>query len=189
MFVTERPGRIVVRLPDGGVRALAADLGDLWVSGETGLMGIEVDPGFASNRRVYTCQGTVDNSNTVQVVAWTVNGAYTAMSRVNDPLVGGIDGTSGRHGGCQLRIDPSGALWIGTGDAATGTNPQSPTALNGKVLRVDRFTGGGLPGNPFFGEGGNRARMFTWGHRNLQGLAVRPGTGRDVVRRTRSRSR
>ena len=177
MFVTERPGRIVVRLPDGGVRPLTADLGDLWVSGETGLMGIEVDPGFASNRRVYTCQGTVDNSNTVQVVAWTVNTAYTAMSRVNDPLVGGIDGTSGRHGGCQLRIDPSGALWIGTGDAATGTNPQSPTALNGKVLRVDRFTGAGLPGNPFFGEGGNRARMFTWGHRNLQGLAVQPGTG------------
>ena len=177
MLVTERPGRIVVRLPDGGVRPLTADLGDLWVSGETGLMGIEVDPGFASNRRVYTCQGTVDNSNTVQVVAWTVNTAYTAMSRVNDPLVGGIDGTSGRHGGCQLRIDPSGALWIGTGDAATGTNPQSPTALNGKVLRVDRFTGAGLPGNPFFGEGGNRARMFTWGHRNLQGLAVQPGTG------------
>ena len=177
MFVTERGGRLLVRRPDGSVQQLAMNQGDLWVSGETGLMGVEVDPDFASNRRLYTCQGTTDNANTVQVVAWTVDGAYTSASRVNDPLVGGIDGSSGRHGGCQLRIDPSGLLWIGTGDAATGSNPQSPTALSGKVLRVDRFTGGGVPGNPFFGEGGNRARMYTWGHRNVQGLAVNRDTG------------
>ena len=177
MFVTERPGRIVVRLPDGGVRALTADLGDLWVSGETGLMGIEVDPGFASNRRIYTCQGTVDNSNTVQVVAWTVNGAYTAMSRVNDPLVGGIDGTSGRHGGCQLRIDPSGALWIGTGDAATGTNPQSPTALNGKVLRVDRFTGGRSARQPLLRRGRQPGAHVHVGPSQPPRAGRPPGTG------------
>jgi glucose/arabinose dehydrogenase len=177
MFVTERSGRLSVRLPDGRVRQLTIDRRDLWASGETGLMGIEVDPEFASNRRIYTCQGTTDNGNTVQVVAWTVDGAYTTATRVNDPLVGGIDGTSGRHGGCQLRIDTTGALLVGTGDAANGVNPQSPTSLSGKVLRVDRFSGAGVRGNPFFNEGGNRARMLTWGHRNVQGLAVQPGTG------------
>ena len=177
MFVTERSGRLSVRLPDGTTRRLSAPMSDLWASGETGLMGIEVDPTFISTRRIYTCQGTTDNDNTVQVVAWTVDAAYSSVSRVIDPLVGGIDGRSGRHGGCQLRIDSAGALWIGTGDAAFGTNPQHPTALAGKVLRVDRLTGAGLPGNPFFGEGGDRARIYSWGHRNVQGLAVHPGTG------------
>jgi glucose/arabinose dehydrogenase len=178
MFVTERGGRLSVRLADGTVRPLTTDLSsDLWVSGETGLMGVEVDPDFATNRRVYTCQGTSDNNFTVQVVAWTVDAGYTSATRVNDPLVGGIDGRSGRHGGCQLRIDGNGALWIGTGDAAFGANPQSLSSLAGKVLRVDRFTGAGLAGNPFFGLGGDRARIYSWGHRNVQGLAVHPASG------------
>lgn len=183
MFVTERPGTIRVRLADATTRALTADLSDLWVSGETGLMGIETDPEFVSNRRLYTCQGTTDvgtgavDGTSVQVVAWTVDAGYTALTRVADPLVGGIAGSSGRHGGCQLRIDAGGGLRIGTGDAAVGTNPQNRFSLNGKTLRVDRLTGGGLAGNPFFGNpAAGDARVFTFGHRNVQGLALRPGT-------------
>jgi glucose/arabinose dehydrogenase len=177
MFVTERPGRLWARLADGTTRQLSADLGDLWVSGETGLLAIEADPDFATNRRLYTCQGTTDNDLTVQVVAWTVNAALTSLTRVSDPLVGGIDGTSGRHGGCQLRVDAAGALRIGTGDAAFGTNPQNLGSLAGKTLRVDRFTGAGVSGNPFAGSPDpNARRVFTYGHRNVQALALRPGT-------------
>ena len=182
MLVTERPGRIQVRRPNGTTAQLAANLGDLWVSGETGLMGIEVDPAFATNRRVYTCQGTTDvaggaiDGTSVQVVAWTVDAGYSSLTRVNDPLVGGIAGSSGRHGGCQLRVDPQGFLRVGTGDAATGTNPQNTSSLAGKTLRVDRFTGAGVAGNPFIGGGGD-PRVFTYGHRNVQGLAVNPVSG------------
>jgi glucose/arabinose dehydrogenase len=179
MLVTERAGRLWARTANGAIRQVVLNnMNDFWASGETGLMGIEVDPAFPSNRRIYTCQGTVDASNTVQVVAWTVNGDYSTATRANDPLVGGIDGSSGRHGGCQLRIDPAdGALWIGTGDAATGTNPQSASALAGKVLRVNRFNGQGVAGNPFLNDGGNRSLMYTYGHRNVQGLARNPATG------------
>ena len=169
MLFTERPGRINVRLRNGTVRQLAANLNDLWVSGETGLMGIEVDPAYTQNRRVYTCQGTLDNSNTVQVIAWVADVGLTQLTRVNDPLVGGIDGSSGRHGGCQLRIDAAGHLRIGTGDAAVGTNPQNRNQLAGKTLRVDRFNGAGIAGN----AGGGDSRVYTYGHRNVQGLAVR----------------
>jgi glucose/arabinose dehydrogenase len=182
MFVTERAGAIRVRRPNGATATLTADLADLWVSGETGLMGIEVDPAFGANRRLYTCQGTTDDAggtvdgSSVQVVAWTVDAGYTALTRVADPLVGGIPGTSGRHGGCQLRVDPQGFLRVGTGDAGTGTNPQDVNVLAGKTLRVDRFSGAGAPGNPFAGGGGD-PRIFTYGHRNVQGLAVHPTTG------------
>ncbi|HEX2381227.1 MAG TPA: PQQ-dependent sugar dehydrogenase [Acidimicrobiales bacterium] len=178
MLVTERPGRLWIRPVNGTFHPLFVDLSDLWVSGETGFMSVEADPLYTSNHRIYTCQGTTDFSNTVQVVAWQVNSANTGAVRVNDPLVGGIDGQFGRHGGCQMRVDTGGALIIGTGDAALGTNPQNPHSLAGKTLRVDRFTGNGLPGNPFFGNAAaGDPRIETLGHRNVQGLALQPGTG------------
>jgi glucose/arabinose dehydrogenase len=177
MFATERPGRIWVVPPDGTARQLAADFSDLWVAVETGLMSVEVDPQYATNRRIYTCQGTTDGDD-VKVVAWHVDAAYTSITRTNDPLVGGIDGEAGRHGGCQLRVDPAGNLVVGTGDAALGTNPENPFSLAGKTLRADRFSGAGVPGNPFFGSpSAGDPRIQTIGHRNLQGLAVQPGTG------------
>jgi glucose/arabinose dehydrogenase len=111
----------------------------------------------------------VDNGNTVQVVAWVANAALTTLTRVNDPLVGGIDGSSGRHGGCQLRVIPDGSLIVGTGDATTGTNPQNLQSLAGKTLRVNRFNGAGVPGNAVGGD----PRIYTYGHRNVQGLALR----------------
>jgi glucose/arabinose dehydrogenase len=181
MFVTERVGRLWIKPPGQAPSQLTADLSDLWVSGETGLMGLEVDPNYASNRRIYTCQGTTDNGDGVQVIAWTINAQNTIATRVSDPLVGPIDGSTGRHAGCRLRINPAGELLIGTGDAATGSYPQSitgPGALNGKTLRVDRMTGLGLSGNPYFGATPGDDRIQTIGHRNVQGLAIQPGTNK-----------
>jgi glucose/arabinose dehydrogenase len=62
-------------------------------------------------------------------------------------------------------------LWIGTGDAANGTNPQNEGSLGGKVLRIEKILGTAAPGNP----GGHR--WYTKGHRNVQGIAFRPGSG------------
>jgi glucose/arabinose dehydrogenase len=175
MLFTERPGRISVRLTDGTVRRLNADLSDLFVGSETGLMGLAVDPGFASNRRIYTCQGA---SSQIKVVAWQLDAGLSTATRVNDPLVGGLPITSGRHGGCRLRFDTTGALLVGTGDAATGANPQNLASLGGKVLRVDAASGAPAAGNPFIGDANPTTRLiYTYGHRNVQGLAVHPSSG------------
>ena len=169
MLFTQRAGVLSSRLADGTVQTIDADFSDLFASGETGLMGIVVDPSFASNRRFYTCQGHTGPE--IQVIAWTLNTAYTQATRVADPLVGGMPASSDRHGGCRLRFGPEGYLWIATGDAASGTLPQDLTSLGGKVLRVDASTGAGAPTNPFA-----PSRVYTYGHRNVQGLALRPGT-------------
>ena len=169
MLFTQRAGVLSSRLADGTVQTIDADFGDLFASGETGLMGIVVDPAFVSNRRFYTCQGHTGPE--IQVIAWTLNAAYTQATRVADPLVGGLPASSDRHGGCRLRFGPEGYLWIATGDAASGTLPQDLTSLGGKVLRVDASTGAGAPTNPFA-----PSRVYTYGHRNVQGLALRPGT-------------
>ncbi|MGH9153462.1 MAG: PQQ-dependent sugar dehydrogenase, partial [Acidimicrobiales bacterium] len=182
MLVTEKAGRLSV-VAGGAVRRLAT-VADVLDRGESGLLGLAVDPDFASNRRIYTCQAWTDGTNRdVRVVAWTVDPAYTSATRVADPLVAGIPITSGRHGGCRPRFGPDGNLWVGTGDATIGTAPQDLASLAGKVLRVDKATGAPAPGNPFPGS-----RVYTYGHRNVQGLALRPdgrmfsvehGTNRD----------
>ena len=66
------------------------------------------------------------------------------------------------------------ALFVTMGDAGVGTNPQNLDSMNGKVLRV-QTDGTGYPGNPFSGSAA-RMRVFTYGHRNPQGIAFRPGS-------------
>jgi glucose/arabinose dehydrogenase len=160
LLYTERPGRLSVRLADGRERLLADISSSLFVSGETGLLGMAVDPGFAANRTIYTCQ-TNASPREVRVVKWTINDGYTAATRVADPLVGGIPSTATIHNGCRPRFGPDGMLWVGTGDSAQGPTPQSD-AFGGKVLRVDPATGA--------------TTIHSRGHRNVQGLARRPGT-------------
>ena len=168
MLFTQLRGVLSSRLPDGAVQTVTADFSDLYASAETGLMGIVVDPDFATNRRFYTCQG--HTGRLVEVIAWTIDAAYTAATRVVDPLVGGIPAGS-RHGGCRLRFGPQGYLWVATGDAKVGTVPQDPLSRGGKVLRVDASSGAGAPDNP-----AAPSPVYTSGHRNVQGLALRPGT-------------
>ena len=170
MLFTERSGVLSSRATDGTVRTVTADFGDLYVMGESGLMAIIVDPGFASNRRFYTCQARTKSQ--ADVIAWTIDDTYTMATRVSDPLVGDIPAAA-RHSGCRLRFGPDGYLWIATGDASAGTAPQDLSSLGGKILRVDASTGGGAPDNPF----PQSPLIYTYGHRNVQGLALRPGTG------------
>jgi glucose/arabinose dehydrogenase len=174
MFVTERVGRLKVRMPDGTVNLVAAPA-DLPLGGEGGMLGLAVDPLFATNHFVYTCLSSNLGGPDNRVVRWTVNLAFTGTTARTDIVTGLSYANGGRHSGCRPRFGPDGALWIGTGDAAVGTNPQSLTSLGGKVLRVDR-DGNAAVGNPDLGIGTD-PRIFNFGHRNMQGLAFRPGTG------------
>ena len=177
MLFSERSGVLSSRLTDGTVQGVTAELGDLFVDAEVGLTGIVVDPEFASNRRFYACQSyrlhpPPQNPGHLElrVVAWTINASYTEATRVSDPLVEGIP-FGNRNTGCRLRFGPDGYLWVTTGDAGGETNAQDLTSLAGKVLRVDASTGAAAPGNPFA-----PSLVYSYGHRNPQGLALRPGT-------------
>ena len=167
MLFTQLSGVLSSRLVDGAVQTVSADFSDLSARGTRGLMGIVVDPDFASNRRFYTCQGHTGPE--VQVIAWTISADYTAATRVGDPLVGDLPAVA-YHAGCRLRFGPDGYLWIATGDAFAVGAAQDLDSLGGKVLRVDASTGAAAPGNPF------GSPVYTYGHRNPQGLALRPDT-------------
>jgi aldose sugar dehydrogenase len=173
-LITERPGRIVLRRATGTLVTIGAPT-DVVTGGEGGMLGLAIDPQFAANRYVYTCfssnaGGATDN----RVVRWTLAADALSLTARRDIVTGLPYANGGRHSGCRPRFGTDGYLWIGTGDAAVGTNPQDLRSLGGKVLRVTR-DGAAAPDNPPIS--GADPRIYTYGHRNVQGIAFRPGTG------------
>jgi glucose/arabinose dehydrogenase len=147
--------------------------GSVWVSGETGLMGLETATGFARSHVVYTCQGaTTASGHDVRVMQWTLNARLRRVV-ASRTLLTGLPATTGRHGGCRL-LAVADRIYVGTGDAATGTNPENLRSLGGKTLCLLPSTGGPCPSNRW-AHARNRHKRYihTYGHRNVQGLDVR----------------
>lgn len=190
VLVTERASKHLLTWRAGKLRRVGFPSSTVWASGETGLMSLVIDPGYTSNRRFYTCQGgnTAGGGHDVRVMAWRLNTAATNAT-LTQTLLTGLPSSSGRHGGCRLLIAKNGALVVGTGDAAVGTNAQNLTSLGGKTLRLNRSTGEPWPSNPFVSSSNTKSRyVLTYGHRNVQGLtqradgtlwSVEHGTSRD----------
>ena len=177
-IITERVGRVRVRRTSGALSTIAT-IADVLASGEGGLLGLAVDPSFTTNRYIYTCFSSgLAGANDNRVVRWRVAADLTQLTDRTDIVTGLPRAGSGRHSGCRPRFGPDGFLWIATGDAANGVNPQNLQSLGGKVLRVTR-DGVAASGNPVLS--GGDARIYTYGHRNVQGLAFHPVTGAAYV--------
>lgn len=187
VLVTERPARLTL-LSTGregaDVTRVDADLSDVYVEGEGGLMGMVVHPDFDQDRLFTTCQTHQEDGQPVDVrlVTWRLSRDGASAERVRDLLTGLPLNPSGRHSGCRPAIGPDGALWVGTGDAAGPAVPQDLTSLGGKVLRLDLETGDPMPDNPFAGaDDPDRRYVYSYGHRNVQGVAARPGTDQIIT--------
>ena len=167
VLVTERAGRLNVYVDGVDAPPFTVAPGDLIASGEGGMMGLEVDPDFNSNGYVFVCMGSNASGPTdVRLVRFTLSAPEGGEVLGRDDIVTGMPYSTGRHSGCRPRFGPDGYLWVGTGDAAQGSNPQDDSSLGGKVLRIDR------DGAPALGNPGGY-RWFSKGHRNIQGMAFR----------------
>ena len=177
MLFDERPGRLWTKRPGQPAKRVSLPLPRLFLNSEGGLLGLVADPDAVNNRYFYTCQSVAKATGAasdVQVWKWRLTSDTTAVKVKT--LVKGIPIGHGRHNGCRLRFRSAAMLYIGTGDAAKGTNPQNLKSLGGKVLRV--HSDGSIPrSNPFYSKGGNARYVWTYGHRNVQGVARRPGSG------------
>gem|GEM_PF-104694 len=173
MVFTERSGRISAVRPGSTTPRLLAAPSNVGASGQSGMLGVAIDPAFASNRRIYTYQsfrsssGAMDN----RVVRWTVDAGWTALSNRTDIVTGIPWGNGGAHSGGRLRFGTDGFLYVASGDNRIGPIPQDLSGLGSKLLRVTT-DGAGAPGNGTFPRTAD-ARIFAYGFRNPQGLAVR----------------
>ncbi len=174
MLYTQRDRETITwRAPRGASHVVAHQPPGIWHGNETGMEAILVARDFKKTRHFFTCNGAgTDANHEVRVVMWRLSRNARHAYRVRN-IVTGLPSTSGRHGGCRLRYGAA-ALYVSTGDAATGTNPQNLRSGGGKVLRVHANHGRAWGTNPFAHSKYSITRkIFTYGHRNVQGLARR----------------
>ena len=196
IFVARKTG--VLNVWDHGVQHTYVDLRSEVNSYQSrGLIGLALDPNFASNGRVYLLftqeldPGNPDSPEPAggQLISLTnVAGqpdVASLPSRVT--LMTGFNSFATLHSVAGLRFGIDGSLFVGLGDGngnGVGTG-QSITAqdldqLNGKILRINPTTGNGVPSNPFYNAaspGSVRSRVFAWGFRNPFRFTVDPTTG------------
>jgi len=168
MLFTERSGRVRV-IENGRLRAEPLYVvKDVAQTGEIGLMGLELHPGFAKNRLLYLSYGIECGGRlVVDVVRFRETGTALVEPR---PIVRNLPAAR-FHAGCRLKFGPDRKLYITTGDATDREIAQDLSSLGGKILRVND-DGSIPPDNPF-----PRSPVWTYGHRNPQGLAWDPVSG------------
>ncbi len=195
MFFTEKCKGLSVRLPSGAVNKLhgvgtttgySSASADLFCDGQAGMMGVAIDPQFASNRFIYVYSSSnLGGKQANRVMRFKLNDAMTGVADRTD-IVADIGykpkatkhpfGGPGAHNGGRIRFGPAdGFLYVTTGDNHLGIAPQSPTYIGGKVLRIDRDGKAAADNKP---PAGFDQRVFTYGHRNPQGIAFRPSDKR-----------
>ncbi|MFN8058413.1 MAG: PQQ-dependent sugar dehydrogenase [Vicinamibacterales bacterium] len=169
LFFTERPGRVRVYQNGAVSPSPMLTLGDVFAQGEAGALGLTLHPDFATNRFVYLYYTARRDDGTPvnRVVRFREVG-----NTLGEPLVV-IDGIPAAtiHDGGRVKFGPDRKLYITAGDAADAQRyPQDLAALAGKILRLNED--GSVPAdNPF------RSPVYSYGHRNPQGLDWHPTTG------------
>lgn len=161
IWITEQSGSISRIDPKTGEKQLLVEIDEVYRHRSLGLLGMALHPDFAKNPYVYvdyTCKK--DSAITTKLVRFTYR-----QNRLTDPLTMLEIPAHTGHNGSRLVISPDRKLLFATGDAITITNAQNVRSLNGKVLRMN--LDGSVPANnPIKGS-----LVWSWGHRNIQGLA------------------
>ncbi|MFG1991500.1 PQQ-dependent sugar dehydrogenase [Actinoplanes sp. NPDC048988] len=161
-LVSERESGDILQIPAGGGDPRKVHhLDGVSPAGEGGLLGIAVDPDYATNKFLYAYFTSESDNRIIRFVGEGGGGTDGAAGKV---ILDGI-GKAGIHNGGRIAFGPDGFLYVGTGDAGDGSASQDRGDLNGKILRITR-DGAAAPGNPTAGS-----PVWSMGHRNVQGLA------------------
>lgn len=179
-LVTEKEGKIRIVGATGGVSAPINGVPKVDSEGQGGLLGITLDPAFAQNRMVYWAFSEPSAEGTVTAVAKGKLSAdekslegVTVIYRATPSYKGTL------HYGGRVLFSKEGHLYVSTGersDLVTRPQAQDINSGLGKVIRINT-DGKPIAGNPFEGKSNARPELFSYGHRNVQGIAFHPVTG------------
>ncbi len=174
LLVTERPGSLrLVDLGTGSSRTLAG-VPSVAAVNQGGLLDVQVHPDFAGNGYVYLCHSVgKDRQMTTRLARYRLKGEALVDETVlftGEPWL-----ATSHHFGCRVHFDGKGHIFFTIGDRGERDLSQRLDADAGKVHRIRED--GSIPAdNPFLDKDNARPSIWSYGHRNPQGLAFRPGT-------------
>jgi glucose/arabinose dehydrogenase len=176
VFITERPGRVRV-IEQGRLRPEpVATVREVASAEESGLMDLTLHPQFASNHYLYLAYAYQDANPGAGQRVRVMRFRETAGALADPQVIIENIPAARFHAGTRTRFGPDGKLYITTGDATQRELAQRLDSLAGKTLRLND-DGGVPPDNPFVGQPNARPEIWTYGHRNSQGIAWQPGAG------------
>lgn len=180
MLVTERPGRLRIVDVKGVISAPIAGVPPVFANGQGGLLDVALDPGFASNGRIYLSYAEPRGAGTAgtSVASATLdtasgNSALTDLKVIfrQMPATG-----SAYHFGSRIAIARDGHLFVTTGERSEMQRAQDLSTHFGKVIRIAP-DGSVPPGNPKWPSATAKPEIWSLGHRNVQAAAVDPSSG------------
>lgn len=180
MLITEKGGTMRIASVDGKLSAAITGLPPVNSRGQGGLLGLTIDPDFASNRMVYwVFSEDVSGGNLTSVAKGKLSADEkkienaTVIYRATPAYDGAL------HYGGRILFDRDGNLFVSTGERSDReTRPQAQDLKSG-LGKIVHITKDGKPaaGNPFLNDANARPEIWSYGHRNVQGLAFHPATG------------
>jgi aldose sugar dehydrogenase len=179
MLVTERPGRMRVVAVDGTLSPPLTGVPNVVARGQGGLLDVAPDPAFAQNRQVYiTFSEPRSGGNGTSVAKLRLNPSATGFDQSEVIFRQVPTHNGGHHFGSRIVFDRSGAMFVTLGDRYDlRDEAQNRTNSIGKIVRIN--TDGSIPpDNPGRGREGWLASVWSIGHRNVQGAALHPQTGK-----------
>jgi glucose/arabinose dehydrogenase len=173
-LITERAGGVRLMSKNGQLSPAISGVPEAAVVGQGGLLGIAVDPDFNSNRHVYICMSVEgEGGRGSEVYKGTLNGASLQNVTQVFEMLPKVD--SAHHFGCRIVFDNDGYMFISLGDRGSKKEEsQNKDNHIGTVVRLNKD--GSVPSdNPFLD--GKAPEVFSYGHRNVQGMTLHPQTG------------
>lgn len=180
LLITQKAGSMLIASANGTITAPVTGIPAVTAGGQGGLLDVITDPDFTTNRMVYwTFSEATPEGNLTSVAKGSLSPDDRRMENVKIIYRASPAYRGTLHYGSRILIDKTGNIIFSTGERSdTETRPQAQD-LNSGLGKIIRITKDGQPaaGNPFAGRSDARPEIYSYGHRNVQGLAFHPLTG------------
>jgi len=179
MLLTERSGTLHI-FSDGQLSEPVAGVPEVWANGQGGLLDVALHPDYEENGWIYITysspQGNERGANTALMRA-RLNEDHSSLTDQEVLYKAVPNTTRGQHFGSRIAFDDEGYLYFSIGDRGNrDVNPQDINRDGGKIYRLN--PDGSIPeDNPFVNEDGAKKAIYSYGHRNPQGMDTHPETG------------
>jgi aldose sugar dehydrogenase len=178
MLVTERPGRMRIVARDGKLSPPLAGVPKVRTGGQAGLMDVALDRDFAQNRTIYFCFNADAGFNVAVARAQLDDGAAPKLDGVTEIFRQDGPPSNGNNVACRIAQGADGNLFVSLGDHfRPRDDAQNLANTIGKIVRIK--PDGSVPqDNPFIGKAKAKPEIWSYGHRNAEGLAFNPADGK-----------